>query len=84
MDQAKHNPMLREIELYFCKYRIEHYANTEGGEIMAMILAIKHAAKNHQERVRSTDSLGKGHWAIFMMGMVNDHMQEFINLRQCR
>ena len=45
--QAKHNPMMREIVLFFCKYRIEHFANTKGGEIQAMVLAIKHAAKNH-------------------------------------
>ena len=72
--------MLRKIVLYFCKYRVEHYANTDGGEIAAMILAIKHAAKNHQERVRSTDFLEKEHWAIFIMGMVNDHMKEYTDI----
>ena len=31
--QAKHNPMMREIVLFFCKYRIERFANTKEGEI---------------------------------------------------
>ena len=62
------------------QYRIGHFPNTEGGEIAAMILAIKHTAKLHLERVKSIESLGKGHWAIFIMGMVNDHMKEFTDI----
>ena len=72
--------MLREIVLFFCKYRIGHFANTKGGEIQAMILAIKHAAKNHLARIKSMNSLEVGHWAVLIIGMVNSHMAEYTDI----
>ena len=45
-----------------------------------MILAIKHAAKNHQERIKSMNSLGEGHWAALIIGMVNSHMAEYTDI----